>query len=137
MAACYHPDAVFSDAVFDLKNGKEIAAMWHMLCISGKDLKIEFDKVRADDRTGAAHWDAYYTFSRTGRRVHNAIDASFEFQDGKIIRHRDDFSFPRWSRQAFGLTGWLLGRTAFLKKKVRDTARNGLFRFMEQHPEYQ
>ena len=137
MAACYHPDASFSDAVFNLKNGREVAAMWHMLCISGKDLKIEFDRVQADDRTGRAHWDAWYTFSRTGRKVHNAIDASFEFQAGRIIRHTDDFSFPRWSRQAFGLTGWLLGRTPFLHNKVRQTAMKGLFQFIEQHPEYQ
>ena len=136
MAACYHPDAVFSDPVFDLKNGREIAAMWHFLCVSGKDLQIEFGSVRAGAQTGSAHWEARYTFSRTGKKVHNVIDADFAFLDGKIIRHRDVFSFPRWARQAFGLTGWLLGGTPFLRNKVRDTAMKGLFRFIEQHPEY-
>lgn len=137
MAACYHPDATFADAVFDLKNGKEIAAMWHYLCESGKDLSVEFSDVRADEHSGRAHWEARYTFSRTGRRIHNVIEARFEFRDGKIIRHSDEFSFWRWARQAFGLTGWLLGHTAFLKNKVRSTARSGLWRFIEKNPAYQ
>ncbi len=137
MAACYHPDATFSDPVFTLKNGKEVAAMWHYLCESGKDLQVEFSNVQAGAGVGSAHWDARYSFSRTGRRVHNSIDAGFEFQDGLIIRHRDVFSFPRWARQAFGWTGLLLGYTPFLKNKVRDTAMKGLLRFIEQHPEYQ
>ena len=36
MAECYHPEARFKDEVFELK-GNEIAAMWHMLCVRGKD----------------------------------------------------------------------------------------------------
>ena len=137
MAACYHPEAMFRDEVFDLKSGKEIAAMWHMLCTSGRDLAVGFSHVKADERSGQAHWEAYYTFSRTGRKVHNVIEANFEFRDGKIIRHVDHFPFWRWSRQAFGPTGWLLGWTPFLRNKVRATAMKGLWRFIEQHPEYQ
>src|SRR5690606_18792058 len=103
---------------------------------AGKDLRVEFSGVHAGEATGRAHWEAHYTFSRTGRRVHNVIEASFEFRDGKIIRHVDRFSFPRWARQAFGLTGWLLGWTPFLRHKVRETAMKGLWRFVEQHAEY-
>ena len=137
MAACYHPEATFKDEVFDLKNGREVAAMWHMLCESGKDLRIDFKEVEAGEQSGRAHWEAHYTFSRTGRRVHNVIEARFEFQEGKIIRHTDRFPFWRWAQQAFGLTGWLLGWTPFLRNKVRDTAMGGLFGFMDQHAEYQ
>ena len=130
MAECYHPDASFHDEAFHLDNGKEIAAMWHMLCEAGKDLRIEFSGVQADERSGRAHWEAWYTFSRTGRKVHNVIEATFEFRDGKIIRHTDRFSFWRWSRQSLGTTGWLLGWTPFLQKKVRETAMKGLWRFI-------
>lgn len=132
MAECYHPEATFRDGAFDLKNGTEIAAMWQMLCEAGKDLRIEFSGVEADDTGGRAHWEAWYTFSRTGRPVHNRIDASFEFRDGKIIGHRDHFSFWRWSRQALGPAGLLLGWTPFLQNKVRTTAMKGLWRFMEK-----
>ena len=61
--------------------------MWEMLITAGKDLKITFSDIRANDTTGTCHWEAWYTFSRTGKKVHNIIDASFEFQDGKIIQH--------------------------------------------------
>lgn len=137
MAACYHEDATFQDEVFDLKNGREIAAMWHMLCEAGKDLHIGFSQAHADDQTGGAHWEAHYTFSRSGRRVHNVIEARFGFRDGKIVWHEDRFSFRRWSRMALGPVGWLLGWTPFLRHQVRRTAMNGLWHFIERHPEYQ
>ncbi len=137
MAACYHPDATFRDEAFDLKNGREIAAMWHLLCEAGQDLRVEFSGAAANGNAGRAHWEAFYTFSRTGRRVHNVIDARFEFLDGRFIRHSDRFSFWRWSRQAIGPAGWLLGWTPFLRSKVRATAMAGLRKFIAQHPEYQ
>ncbi len=137
MATAYHPDATFRDSAFDLKNGKEVAAMWHMLCSTGRDLEVEYRDAKADDRRGSAHWDARYTFSRTGRKVLNKIDSAFEFQDGKIIRQVDTFSFWHWSRQSLGLVGWLLGWSAFLQNKVRATAASGLKKFIREHPEYQ
>ena len=81
MAACYAPDATFRDPAFDLA-GAEVGAMWAMLCARGKDLALEWRDVRADDRAGSAHWEARYTFSVTGRPVHNVIDAAFTFRDG-------------------------------------------------------
>jgi ketosteroid isomerase-like protein len=84
MAACYHRDVEFSDEVFIELEGARAKAMWQMLCERGKDLKIEFRDIQADDSTGRAHWEAWYTFSPTGRRVHNQIDARFEFRGGKI-----------------------------------------------------
>ncbi len=57
MAACYAPDARFSDPVFDLAGG-EVGAMWSMLCERGRDLRVEWRDVRADDASGAAHWEA-------------------------------------------------------------------------------
>lgn len=119
MAACYHPNVVFNDSVFTDLRGKRAGQMWQMLCERGKDLRLEFKDVSADDTTGKAHWDAYYSFSRTGRNVHNSIDASFRFQDDLIIEHRDHFNFWRWSSQALGLPGMLLGWTPFLQKQVQ------------------
>ncbi len=133
MASLYHPEATFRDAAFDLKSGKEAAAMWKMLISAGKDLRIEFSEVKADEKTGSAHWEAWYTFSKTGRKVHNIIEAEFEFKDGLIYRHRDHFDFWRWSRQALGLAGWLLGWSGFLKSKVSSSAMKGLHTFMEKN----
>lgn len=129
MAACYHKDVVFSDPVFPDLHGARAGNMWRMLCARGKDLKIEFNGVNANDSTGKAHWEAWYTFSGTGRKVHNIIDAEFEFRDGKIVRHKDQFDFWRWSRQAIGPAGVLLGWTPILLNGVRKKADKGLVDF--------
>jgi ketosteroid isomerase-like protein len=129
MARCYHPEVHFTDAVFDLR-GAEAARMWHMLCTNGRDLTVVASGIAADAHTGCAHWDAHYTFSATGRHVLNRIDARFEFRDGLIVRHVDAFSFWRWSRQALGLPGWLLGWSGWLRNKVRAQAAKGLAAFV-------
>src|SRR5262245_12220938 len=97
MAAFYAPDATFSDPVFvDLK-GAEVGAMWTMLCLRGTDLRVEASGIAADDAGGKAHWEAWYTFSKTGRAVHNVIDATFTFRDGRIATHRDRFDLWKWT----------------------------------------
>jgi ketosteroid isomerase-like protein len=136
MASCYHPEVHFSDPVFTDLHGIEVAAMWHMLCERGTDLEVTFRDVVADGDRGSAHWEARYSFGSDGRAIHNRIDATFVFQDGKIIRHSDQFSLWEWTGQALGLSGLLLGWTGFTKTKVRATARRGLTKFMELHPEY-
>ncbi|GAB3827724.1 nuclear transport factor 2 family protein [Hymenobacter jeollabukensis] len=128
MAACYHPEATFEDAAFRLR-GAEIGLMWRMLCERGKDLRLSYNDIRADEQQGAAIWDAHYTFSQTGRKVHNHIRAHFTFQDGRILTHHDDFSFWRWSRQALGPVGWLLGWSPWLQRQVRAKAEKGLQQF--------
>ena len=128
MAACYHPQVHFSDEVFDLR-GADAGLMWRMLCTSGRDLQIEASGIAADAASGQAHWDARYTFSATGRKVLNRIDARFEFRGGLIVRHVDHFDFWRWARQALGAPGWALGWSGWLRAKVRRRAAAGLAAF--------
>ncbi|MEX2181434.1 MAG: nuclear transport factor 2 family protein [Gemmatimonadaceae bacterium] len=126
MAACYHPDAHFSDPAFPDLRGAEVGAMWAMLVARGRDLQVEFSDVAADDATGSARWEARYTFSATGRKVHNRIRAEFHFRDQRIVRHIDRFSFWRWSRQALGPIGWALGWSPLLRAKVQRSAAGAL-----------
>ncbi len=135
MAACYAEDACFDDPVFTLDGRDEVSGMWHMLCdaitANGRDVwQLQFRDVSADDRSGRAHWEAHYRFSATGRRVHNIIDAEFRFADGLIVEHHDRFGLWRWSRQALGPAGVLLGWTPMLRGKVRAQARNNLDRYL-------
>lgn len=134
MAACYAPDATFSDPVFQGLVGDEIGGMWRMLTARGADLRVSFSGVRADDAAGEAHWEAWYTFSATGRAVHNAIDARFTFRDGAIATHVDRFDLWRWSRQAMGPAGLLLGWGPILRAPLRRGARKELRRYLERHP---
>lgn len=130
MADCYHDNVEFTDPAFGTLKGERAKAMWEMLCQSSKDLSIEFSKVTANDATGSAHWDATYTFSKTGRKVVNSIDARFEFSDGKIIKHVDHFNLHKWASQAMGLQGWLLGGTGFFKKKLQAQTNKLLDKFI-------
>ncbi|MBL4688012.1 MAG: nuclear transport factor 2 family protein [Nannocystaceae bacterium] len=131
MAALYHPDATFSDPVFTDLKGKEVGAMWQMLCSRSSDLRVEHSAVKVDGDRGSAHWEAYYTFSATGRSVHNIIDAEFRFEGDKIIEHRDHFSLWRWSRQALGPIGLALGWSPIVAGKVRGQASKGLALYMK------
>ena len=126
MSACYDADVEFSDPVFPALKGERARAMWSMLCERGKDLRIEFRDVRADATTGSAHWDAWYTFGGTGRRVVNRIDATFEFRNGKIVKHTDRFDLHAWAGQALGPAGKLLGWTPFMQNKIRAMAAKNL-----------
>ena len=86
MAACYAPNARFSDPVFVGLTGAEPGAMWRMLTARAKEFEVTLAEHDADDRHGTAHWLADYTFS-TGRRVHNDVRAEFQFADGRIAEH--------------------------------------------------
>lgn len=137
MAACYHPDVSFSDPVFLDLEGDEARAMWHMLCEQGRDLQVATSDIRGDADTGSAHWEATYTFSPTGRTVHNKIDATFQFEDGLIIEHTDTFDLWAWTRMALGPIGWATGWMNLSKEKVREAGEVQLNRFLTAHPEYQ
>lgn len=136
MNICYHPDATFTDPVFLTLKGKQIFAMWHMLCEAGKDLKVTLQSFSADDKVGKATWEAVYTFSSTGNKVNNKINSIFTFQDSLIIYQKDDFDLYKWARMALGSTGTFLGWLPALQNKIRNTADKNLNSFTKNHPEY-
>ncbi len=129
MAACYSPDVVFSDPIFGTLRGQDAGDMWRMLLSRAERLQVRFDQVGATAHGGQAHWVASYLFAATGRTVVNDCQARFQFRDGLICQHDDRFDFWRWSRQALGLPGVLLGWTPLLQAKVRRQASAGLQAF--------
>lgn len=136
MQNCYADDIVFNDSVFrDLRGGRA-KAMWHMLLSGNGKLDVEFNNIRADEKSGSCNWVARYEFSRTKRPVTNRIKANFIFRDGKIAQHTDDFNFYKWIRMAFGFSGFLVGWTNAAREKVRKNAADRLDAFIEAHPEY-
>jgi ketosteroid isomerase-like protein len=134
MGACYAPDARFSDAVFRDLRGEEVPAMWRMLCERGTDLEVGHSDVSAEGDRGSANWWADYTFSASGRPVHNEIRASFRFANGLIAEHEDEFSLWRWSRQALGPVGLLAGWSPPIQSKIRGQARESLIAYIAAEP---
>lgn len=129
MCACYTEDVHFSDPVFLDLHGVDAGNMWRMLTSRAQDFSLVFDSVEANDTEGSAHWVASYSFTQTGRFVVNDIHAKFKFRDGKIVRHRDHFDLWKWSRQAMGWTGYLLGWLPLVQNKIRFLAAKNLRKF--------
>jgi hypothetical protein len=132
MQKAYHPEAQFSDPVFGTLNCAEVKAMWEMLLTRGQDLQVAFSNIHATNTTGKCRWEAWYTFSKTKRLVHNIVRSDFEFKDGKIYRQKDSFSLWRWTRYAFGAVGIFLGWSPWIQNEVRQAAKENLEKFMSQ-----
>lgn len=133
MIACYHKEVFFYDPVFLSLEGVKVGAMWEMLLTSAKDLEVSYDRVEGADGYGSCEWTATYTFSPTGRKVNNKVRAHFFISDGKIAEHHDDFSLWKWSAQALGMKGLLLGWTSTLHQRVHQQARSSLEKFIAAH----
>jgi len=131
MIACYHPSVFFYDPVFENLEAPEVKAMWEMLCRNETDLSLTFSNIEADDEYGTCTWTATYTFSKTGRKVVNVIKAHFKFHENSIIEHMDAFDLWKWSRQALGVQGLLLGWSPVVQNKIRAMAKRNLEKFMK------
>jgi ketosteroid isomerase-like protein len=125
MVAYYHDDVEFEDPAFGKLYGIHAKNMWRMLCKSqqGKDFKVKFNDIQQVDYTVTANWEASYTFSITGRKVHNKIKAKFLFKDSKIIKHNDHFrciagQFRRWVLKVLHLVGCLFLNQNFKHKPI-------------------
>ena len=133
MEGLYAPDVRFSDPVFGELRGPRAGAMWRMLTGQAEDLRIELAEHAADGDQGTARWIARYTFTRTGRPVVNDIRATFRFApDGRIAEHDDRFDLWRWTRQALGPSGLLLGWSPVVQGPVRKQAAASLDAFCAQ-----
>ncbi|WP_300977141.1 nuclear transport factor 2 family protein [Flavobacterium sp.] len=107
--------------------------MWKMLLERAKgNIKIEYSDVKANDTSGIAQWVAHYTFSQTNRKVVNHIAAEFEFKDGLIYKHTDNFNVWKWSQQALGWKGYLFGWTGFFQQKIQEKALYSLKKYSER-----
>ncbi|HVK46874.1 MAG TPA: nuclear transport factor 2 family protein [Pseudobacter sp.] len=133
MNSVYHPDATFYDPVFENLNADQVKAMWEMLTKRAADLQVTVSDIQVDAKGvyGSCRWKAEYTFTGTGRKVINDVKANFKFQDDLIIEHMDEFDLWKWSRQALGFSGLLLGWSGFVQTPIRKKAKQGLRKFME------
>jgi ketosteroid isomerase-like protein len=131
MLACYHDEVTFEDPAFGKLEGEQAKNMWRMLLLRGGDtMKVTFDNVKSADSKGSANWIAVYEYGEKKRKVTNNVQANFEFKDGKIIKHVDHFDLWKWTQQALGVSGYLLGWSSFMKGKIQQQT-NGLLRKFE------
>ncbi len=132
MASFYRPDSVFEDPAFGILNGTDAGDMWRMLCSGGSDLRVSHTTMSSTGDTVVTNWIAEYTFGASKRPVRNDVTATMKIRDGKIVDHRDQFDFWKWSSQALGTPGRLLGWSPFLKAKVQKTTAARLAKFQSR-----
>ncbi len=132
MADMYADDATFEDSVFGYLTSMQTKAMWKMLTSRSQDLKISWSPPVEKNGLVETTWTARYSFGPSKRKVVNIIEAKITIANGKITQHKDRFSFYRWSRQALGPVGWLLGWTPYLQAKVQKSALKGLKDYMSK-----
>jgi ketosteroid isomerase-like protein len=121
MTSFYADTIEFEDPGFGKLKGDQAKMMWHMLIErSGGNLKIDFKVMESTADSAVVKWEARYPFSKTGRQIHNKITAYLTIKDGKITHHKDHFNLWKWSQQALGIKGLLLGWTPFFRKKIQQ-----------------
>ncbi len=127
MGLLYAEHATFSDPVFQLLNAKGTRLMWQMLLSRAEDdFGIEFNVLEDSPSRARVDWVAQYTFSATGRPVTNHVHTEMQVVAGKIVQQQDTFDLWRWSRQALGARGALLGWTPIVRNKIRAQAAASL-----------
>lgn len=139
MQACYAPAARYDDEIYSLHGAREIGGMWRMHCRSARvrsrgQWRLEVGEIQAEGRRARVRFEAFYRYGEANREVHHVVDAEFEFdEDGRIVAHRDRYSFARWARQALGWPAVLLGWLPLYQRWVRARAASKLARYLSHH----
>lgn len=122
----------FNDPAFGKLKGDEVKYMWQFLTENAKDFSLKFSKISADEFSGKANWVATYTFATTGNKVINKVSSSFEFENGKILNHKDDFDLKIWVKQALGNTAGIFGGSFLVKNMVQKQSKSLLQKYMSK-----
>ncbi len=131
MTSLYSDTIEFKDPVFGKLKGLEAKKMWQMLIERSKgNLKISHKLLESTESTAKVRWTAVYPFSKTGRIVTNQIKAAMVIENGEIIKHTDHFNLWKWSGQALGWKGLLLGWTPIFQSKIRTQSRAMLYTYL-------
>jgi hypothetical protein len=131
MGLLYANHATFRDPVFPRLTAQGARLMWQMLLTEAEDLEISADIHEDTADRARVDWTARYTFTPTNRLVVNKVHTEMVIAAGKIVQQVDDFSFWRWSGQALGWKGWLLGATPLVRDPVQRKAAKSLKEFAQ------
>jgi ketosteroid isomerase-like protein len=131
MLALYAPNAQFEDPMFGVLDARQARAMWRMLTRSGQSVQVALSNIQANDTDGSAHVDSEFVFPQTGRTVNNHVDASFKFDGGKIVYHREDYDLHAWIQMALGVPTV----TPELEAQFRAQFQGGLAQMMAAMPD--
>lgn len=118
MLDCYHENVIYDDVGFGKQKGENAKTVWRFLIKKvDANAQITFSNIQVSKDKGQANWVTKYTFNQ--QKITNKITSTFYFQDGKIIYHKDNYSLWKWSQQAYGFIGYLIGWSPIFHWLVR------------------
>lgn len=123
----------FNDPAFGKLKGDEVKYMWQFLTENAKDFSLKINNIKSKNQTVTANLEATYTFSTTGNKVINKISSSFEFENGKIINHNDDFDLKNWVKQALGNTAGIFGGSFLVRNVVQKQSKALLQKYISKN----
>lgn len=98
----YAPDVRFQDEIFSFQDRAGTMGMWRIL-LASEGARFRYELLSTQGETAKVRWLADYELF--GRPIHNVIEATLTIREGRVVDHKDAFSWERWSRQAFPLGG--------------------------------
>ena len=132
MVSFYHEKAHFEDPIFGKLNAQQVANMWRMLIARrDKNTQITHKITGVNGGIIKVNWIAQYNYGPKKRKVVNHVSAQLKIVDGRIMEHTDHFDLWKWTQQAFGLPGYLLGWSSFMKMKIKGKVSLALKEFIE------
>ncbi|SCY07660.1 SnoaL-like domain-containing protein [Nonlabens sp. Hel1_33_55] len=131
MTALYKDNSHFKDPVFGDLHGEHAISMWHMLFSKNNQVKISYKIIEATPTYGKVQWTANYLNGSNKRPVTNHVTANFKLADGEIVNHVDSFNLSKWSRQALGVSGLLMGWSSFMKNQIQKKTNSLLDHYIE------
>lgn len=136
MWSIYADDITFTDPAFGTLNGEEAKYMWKMLLENEESqFQLNYTIISENNEETTVKWTAQYFFGPNRRTVINHVIAKLSFENGQIKTHTDHFSMWKWSKQALGISGFLLGWTPFFKQKVQKMTQSRLKIYIQKQNE--
>ncbi|HZU99771.1 MAG TPA: nuclear transport factor 2 family protein [Planctomycetota bacterium] len=94
----YAPNVKWSDPILSFDDRSGTMGMWRWEAAQHPKFSYELGAVTGD--TVKVTWHADYKLN--GNPIHNDVTATLTIDDeGKVVKHVDDYSWEKWSSQAF------------------------------------
>ncbi|WP_018629278.1 nuclear transport factor 2 family protein [Niabella aurantiaca] len=132
MNALYSKEIIYSDPLFGMLEGEQVADKWEMVCMGIREFELTVIKTEEIDHEYATcKWKATWRSSRSNRRIRFEAKSFMRFADQQIIEHSDGFSLTKWIAQAYGIKGEFFGWTNFMKRRVQKEYQRRLEAFSD------
>lgn len=122
-ANCLHPDFKYWETI---AGGMYKTAFFRYLQTwfgSSNEMLFTYDFFDAGENIAYIQYQSYFRYPGTGRQVKINVLAEICCQDNLIISQKDYINLYDFSKQAYGIWGWLFGWTLFMHKMLARQMR--------------